>query len=82
MANIIPVVFPIIGTATQLKVTVLPFTTNAVNCNTYYEMLSIDGKKVIDGNYQLTNQQFTNWGSDNSYVDSIVANHLGLTIIP
>jgi len=82
MANIQPVVFPILGTATKLIVTVLNFKTNDLNCNTYYQLLTVDNKQLIDGNYRLTDAEFTAWGSDNSYVDTIVANRIGLKIIP
>lgn len=81
MTNIKPVVFPIIGTATKLSVTVLGFATNAVNCNTYYQLLTDDGIQCIQGNYQLTDEQFANWGLDNSVVDYYVAEFLGIEII-
>ena len=81
MANITPVVFPIIGTATQLIVTVLNFKTNDLNCNTYYQLLTSDNKQLIDGNYRLTDAEFAAWGVDNTYIDDIVANFLNVTII-
>lgn len=82
MTKIEPVVFPILGTATKLAVTVLNFATNAKSCNTYYVLSTEDDKKVTDGNYQLTEAQFTAWGADNSYVDNAVAAFLGVVIIP
>lgn len=82
MTRIQPVVFPILGTATKLSVTVLNFATNAKSCNTYYVLSTEDNKKVTDGNYQLTEAQFTAWGVDNSYIDNIVAAFLGVVIIP
>ena len=82
MAKIQPVVFPILGTATKLAVTVLNFTTNAKSCNTYYVLSTEDDMKVTDGNYQLTEAQFIAWGVDNSYIDNIVAAYLGVVIIP
>ena len=82
MAKIQPVVFPILGTATKLAVTVLNFATNAKSCNTYYVLSTEDDKKVTDGNYQLTETQFTAWGADNSYVDNVVAAKLGVVIVP
>lgn len=81
MTNIQPVIFPILGTATKLQVIVLGFATNAKTCNTYYQLLTDDNKKVTDGNYELTEQEFTQWGVDNSFIDNCVANHLGVTII-
>ncbi len=81
MAKIQPVVFPILGTATKLAVIVLGFSTNAKTCNTYYQLLTEADKRVTDGNYELTEQEFTNWGIDNSFIDDCVANNLGVIII-
>lgn len=80
MPNIAPITFPIIGTANKLKVTVLSFDTEATSCNTYYELTDNSGKRVIDGNYNLTSEEFSSWGEDNSYIDTLVANHIGVTI--
>lgn len=80
MAKIQPIVFPIIGTATELNVLILNFQTDATTCTVYYQILTDDGKKCADGNYTLTEQEFTAWGSDNGYIDTIVANHLSLTL--
>jgi hypothetical protein len=82
MVNIQPVVFPIVGTATKLSVTVLGFATNAKTCGTYYALLTEDNVKVIENNYYLTEAEFTAWGVDNSYIDDIVASHLNVVIVP
>jgi hypothetical protein len=82
MTNIQPIVFPLIGTGTKLNVLILNFETSAISCNTYYQILTEEGKMCVDGNYQLTEQEFDNWGRDNSYIDEIIANNLGITIIP
>jgi hypothetical protein len=82
MAKIQPVVFPILGTATKLSVTVLGFSTKAKTANTYYQLLTEQNKQCIDGNYQLTEAQFAAWGVDNSYVDNAVATKLGVVIVP
>ena len=81
MANISPVIFPIVGTATKLDVTVLGFQTSATSCNTYYQLTTDDGIQCIQGNYNLTNEQFAAWGLDNSVVDDYVAEFLGVQII-
>lgn len=81
MVNIQPVVFPIVGTATKLAVTILGFPTNATNCGTYYALLTDANVKIIEGNYQLTETEFAAWGVDNNYIDDIVANFLNVTII-
>lgn len=81
MPAIQPVVFPILGTATELSVLVLNFPTDAVTCTTYYQLLTADGVQCAQGNYTLTEAEFAAWGQDNSYVDSVVASYLGVTII-
>jgi hypothetical protein len=81
MLNIQPVVFPIVGTATKLAVTVLGFPTSAKDCGTYYALLTDANVKIIEGNYQLTEAEFAAWGTDNNYINDIVANYLNVTII-
>lgn len=81
MAKIQPVVFPILGTATKLSVTVLGFSTKAKTANTYYQLSTEQDKLCMEGNYQLTEAQFTTWGVDNSYVDNVVAAKLGVVIV-
>lgn len=81
MAQIQPVTFPITGEATTLQVTVLNFTTDATTCTTYYQLLTDGGSQCLQGNYTMTPEEFADWGQDNSYVDIVVAAHLGLTII-
>lgn len=81
MAQIQPITFPIIGTATQLNVLVLNFATDATTCTTYYQLMTEDGKQCAQGNYTLTESEFTAWGDDNSYIDNIIANQIGVTIV-
>lgn len=81
MANIQPIVFPIIGTATKLEVLVLNFPTDAVTCTTYYKLTTDEGKVCTEGNYTLTDEEFEGWGEDNSYIDNLIATILGITII-
>jgi hypothetical protein len=81
MAQIQPVTFPIVGDATKLEVTILPFSTSATTAGTYYILTTEDGKTCLSGNYYLTEEEFAAWGQDNSYVDDIVAAYLGVTIV-
>lgn len=81
MPNIVPVQFPILGTASRLEVTVLGFTTNAKTTNLYYQLVTDNNVKCVEGNYQLTEEEFLNWGTDNEYINIIVANLLGVVII-
>lgn len=82
MAKIQPVVFPIKGEAVTLEVTVGAFRTDAILATTYYALKKEDGTLCIEGNYDLTPEQYASWGEDNSVVDQYVADYLGVTIIP
>lgn len=82
MIQIEPVVFPLNqGTATQMTVLVLNFLTDAVNCRVYYQLLTEDGILLKGDNYDLTEEQYTQWGLDNTYVNRCVADAIGVTII-
>jgi hypothetical protein len=77
-----PVQFPLNqGTATFLSVLVQGFKTNAVTTGTYYQLLTDEGITLQQGNYDMTPEQFAEWGKDNSVVDDYVAEYLGVTII-
>lgn len=76
-----PIVYPLnAGTATQLSVLVLNFTTEATTCSTYWQLLTEDGKVVADDNYNLTEEEFAAWGQDNNYVNQVVAQAIGVTL--
>ena len=82
MAKIQPVIFPLnAGTATEISVLILNFETNAINCTTYYELKTEEGKVLSNGNYTLTEDEFAAWGTDNTWVETCVANAIGVTII-
>jgi hypothetical protein len=77
-----PIEYPLnAGTATQMSVLVLNFTTEATTCTTYWQLLTEDGKVVADDNYTLTEEQFAAWGLDNNYVNEVVAAAIGVTLI-
>lgn len=81
MTQIQPINFPFVGMATQLKVLILNFQTNATTCTTYNELLTDEGVMCSNWNYTLTEAEFAAWGLDNSYIDDIVAKDKGITII-
>jgi hypothetical protein len=77
-----PIVYPLnAGTATQMSVLILNFTTEATTCTTYWQLLTEDGIKVSDDNYTLTPEEFAAWGTDNNYVNQVVAAAIGVTLI-
>lgn len=81
MVNIQALSFPIVGDAVKLYVYVQGFASSSTTCSIKYTLLTSDDKVCLDKTYQLTEQEFTNWGQDNSYLDQLVANMLNLTII-
>ena len=77
-----PIVYPLnAGTATQLSVLVLNFATDATTCATYWQLLTDDNKQLAQGNYTLTEEEFAAWGTDNNYVNEVVAAAIGVTLI-
>ena len=86
MAKIQPVVFPLnAGTATEMTVLILNFPTDATTCTTYYELKSeatetAPAKVLSNGNYTLTDAEFAAWGEDNTWVETCVANAIGVVI--
>ena len=82
MAKIQPIVFPLNqGTATEMTVLILGFTTDATTCTTYYELKTDEGTVLTNGNYTLTEEEFAAWGTDNEWVAECVANAIGVTIL-
>jgi hypothetical protein len=77
-----PIVYPLnAGTATQMSVLVLNFTTEATTCATYWQLLTEDGLQLSQGNYTLTEEEFAAWGTDNNVVNEYVAAAIGVTLI-
>jgi hypothetical protein len=83
MAKIQPINVPHVGVGTTLEVTVLPFKTSDVTAQTYNRILSDEGVEVVPGwNYTLSEDEYADWGEDNSVVDDYVATAKGLVIVP
>ena len=62
-------------------------TTTAINCNTYYEVVSgvfeedVEANSYLvlaNGNYAINESQYAAWGKDNSFIENIVLKGLGL----
>jgi len=86
MAKIQPIKFPLNqGTATEMSVLILNFETSATTCTTYYELKTeateeVPSKVLSNGNYTLTEEEFAAWGNDNTWVETCVANAIGVVI--
>lgn len=76
--KLIPVSAGFLGTASNIEIRILPFLTTDSSCSTYYKVTSDDGSIIKDGNISLTNEEYNNWGSDNTYVENIVLSRLNL----
>ena len=81
MAQIKPINFPFTGEATQLKVLILNFPTDANTCTTYNELLTEDGTLCTAWNYTLTDDEFAAWSNDNTLVETCVAMDKGIIIL-
>ncbi len=68
--------------ATDLMVRILPFETDATTCDTYYEVSSESGAILAIGNIHISEEQFALWGQDNTYIEDIVLEELGLERLP
>ena len=56
------------------------FTTTDPTCVVHYQILTDDKTVLLTGDYELTEQQYAQWGSDNTFVEQCVANAIGVTI--
>ena len=64
--------------ATQLIVTSGSHRTDAVTCKVYFELFDANSALLYEGNLDLTEQQFADWGADNVYLEEVVIEALGL----
>jgi len=62
----------------KLLARILPFETNSKNCSTYYEVQSEVGEVLVNGNYQLTEDEFSLWGEEMEYIENLLLNYLKL----
>lgn len=81
MVQIKPLAIPTKGEGTQLYVQANSFPTSATTATLYWSILSETGAQLLDGNLQMTEEQFAGWGEDNNYLNEIVADALNLEII-
>ena len=82
MAKIQSVDYPFGEVATELIVYVQGFKTDVNTCRINYQLLTDNGKALLSDTYELTEAEFQGWGQDNSYLDEIAADKIGVTIIP
>jgi len=66
------------GVASEVEAVILPFATDANQCEVKYSVKNTEGNVILSGNYLLHGEEFANWGSDNAHVEDCVLKHLGL----
>lgn len=76
-----PVTIPTSGVATQLYVQANSFAADALNCTLYYYLADEFNMQLIQGNVQMTDEQFATWGTDNQVLYQIVADEKGLILL-
>lgn len=81
MAKIQEVSYPFGDVATDLVVYVQGFQTTANTCTINYFLTDSAGKQLLSDRYELTEEEFQLWGQDNSYLDELAAEKLGVIII-
>jgi hypothetical protein len=55
--------------------------TTDVTCELYYEVLSVENKNLACGNITVDEETYAAWGADNTFIENIVLQSLGLTRI-
>ncbi len=81
MVQIEPLEIPTKGEGTQLYVQANSFPANATTATLYWAIANENGATLLDGNLQMTEEQFASWGEDNDYLNLIVAAALNLEIV-
>ena len=62
--------------ADSISVTVMAFKTTDKTCGLYYEIFDCDKKRIDEGNLQLTEQEFIDYGQSNVFIENITLNRL------
>ena len=67
-------------TITEVQISVGAFSIDAIQARLEYKLITDTGMLAGTGAIQMTPEQFTNWGAENTpYLEDIVLNELGLT---
>jgi len=84
MTKIQPVVFPLnLGTANCfiINISANNSVTGAVINYTLLDDIVTPPKRLSNGIFKLTEEQFTNHGNDKAWIENYVANQLGVIIV-
>jgi hypothetical protein len=64
--------------ANQVVVKVEAFYTNAKTANVFYAVQNKECEELLSGTYEMTEEEYNGWEGDNTYVEDIILNYLGL----
>jgi hypothetical protein len=81
MANIQPITFPFKGDAVKLVVRVNSFDTQVDTTSLNWSLQTAEGFECLSGLYNMSVQEFADWGQDNTYLDNLVAQSIPVIII-
>ena len=62
----------------SISISVITFRTTAPTATLYYEVKSELGESLANGNLELTETQFSEWGESMEYIENIVLTTLKL----
>jgi len=63
---------------TQILIRPIISSTQALDCNTYYEVFSEDNELLATGNIAINEEQYKEWADDNTFIENIVLETLKL----
>lgn len=75
------IVIATIGTAKYIYVQANSFSAAATSCTLYYYFADATGLKLLEGNLQMTEEQFALWGSTNDILYEVVAEAKGVVLV-
>lgn len=73
-----PIQIGIDKVADSISVSVLSFKTTDKTCQLYYQVFDKNKKKIDDGNLSLSEQEFSQWGETNKYIEDLALSKLKL----
>ena len=74
-----PVTIGIEKVADSISVSVMTFKTTDKTCQLYYELFDAEKVNIDRGNLQLTQEEFSQWGETNKYIEDLALVKLNLT---
>lgn len=64
--------------ATQIEITVLSFQTTDTSCQTYWRISDENGNQLEEGNTELPELIYSEWGQLNTFIEDYILEQLNL----